>query len=304
MSGHKLSNNKWEQIFGPISSSIYNDKQLQELLEGLELSLPVQLYADPLLSAEQMRNIRTMLDTAFYAMLNPKDRITCTDYGPEELTQGFKSWSNFEKYPERICYIPENWDFETDGDGYSGQDILDLCDGDPIKARMIFSLCSWQHPSTVLGEWDSDDDFALLEAHREEAAKRIHSKSGLPLSVCRERVSVFTHDDLLRGYYLKTSQGQKGIPEGTKYIENIYQLMKYDTPEAAAKQAEKDGIRIIHDLPGIDDWTYLDTPQNRRILTNHLKNNTNTLTELIYDSERQKKLVKPRPHNKTLYPER
>lgn len=38
----------------------------------------------------------------------------------------------------------------------------------------------------------------------------------------------------------------------------------------AARQAEKDGIAIIHDMPGIEDWTYLDTPENRKIITSWL----------------------------------
>lgn len=86
-----------------------------------------------------------------------------TDNGREILSHGFISASNFKKYPDRVCYVPENWDFEEDGPGITGQDIIDLCDGDKLKAQMVFELCDWQHPSTVLGEWDHDDDVALEE---------------------------------------------------------------------------------------------------------------------------------------------
>lgn len=34
----------------------------------------------------------------------------------------------------------------------------------------------------------------------------------------------------------------------------------------AAKQAEKNGIPIIHDIPGLEDWVYVDTPENRAII--------------------------------------
>lgn len=93
-----------------------------------------------------------------------------TDYGPEEVahlhpdgtvvTLGFKSYSNFENHPDWVCYTPANWNFEN-GLGITGQEFIDMCNGDALKALMIFSLCEWQHPSAVLEEWNQDDEAAL-----------------------------------------------------------------------------------------------------------------------------------------------
>jgi hypothetical protein len=44
----------------------------------------------------------------------------------------------------------------------SRQDFIDLCEGDEIKAKVIFDLCSWEHPETQLDQWDDHDDEALL----------------------------------------------------------------------------------------------------------------------------------------------
>ncbi|MDL2287966.1 hypothetical protein LJC32_01125 [Oscillospiraceae bacterium OttesenSCG-928-F05] len=46
----------------------------------------------------------------------------------------------------------------------------------------------------------------------------------------------------------------------------------YDDDTEAARAAEKDGIKLIYGMPGIDDGVYLDTPQNRRIIAESLKN--------------------------------
>ena len=170
---------KWNEIFGTIDDSQFTAEQLYELHKGQDSDLPSQLYADPSFTASQMHRLRTMLDTAFSALQTPETRMVCTDYGPEELTPGFKSASNFSKYPERVCYVPENWDFDN-GPGCTVKDFLDLCNGDSIKAQLLFDECEWQHPSTVLDEWDQYKDELRIDevlAERREKAAQEQAKS-------------------------------------------------------------------------------------------------------------------------------
>ena len=44
---------------------------------------------------------------------------------------------------------------------------MELCGGDQLKAEMIFSLCDWQHPSTLISEWGPENDTALEEKRAE-----------------------------------------------------------------------------------------------------------------------------------------
>lgn len=149
----------------------FTEEQLYEIHKGEELSLPVDLYSNPHYTPREMVVYRTMLETASLSQAYPNHRYVVTDYGPEEITFGFKSESNYEKYPDRVCYIPENWDFDQDGSGYTANDILELCGGDKDKADMVFALCDWQHPSTILDGWDADDSLSLVDKKQQKIQK-------------------------------------------------------------------------------------------------------------------------------------
>jgi hypothetical protein len=73
----------------------------------------------------------------------------------------FKDYDIFQNHPDEICYVPEN--AEDDDDGFSRNDFIDLCNGDELKAEIIFDLCEWEFPSTILDQWDEEDDEALEE---------------------------------------------------------------------------------------------------------------------------------------------
>ena len=47
-------------------------------------------------------------------------------------------------------------------------------------------------------------------------------------------------------------------------------MMIFDSDDEAAEQAEKDGIKIIHDMEFDDEnaAAYIDTPENRELLKN------------------------------------
>ena len=43
----------------------------------------------------------------------------------------------------------------------------------------------------------------------------------------------------------------------------------YETDEQAARGAERDGVRLLYGIPYVEDGVYLDTPANRRLLTDY-----------------------------------
>lgn len=51
-----------------------------------------------------------------------------------------------------VCYVPELEDAI-----YTGQDILDMCNGQPEIADRVFEAVDWQHPSSYLDEQGSDE---------------------------------------------------------------------------------------------------------------------------------------------------
>lgn len=69
------------------------------------------------------------------------------------------------------------------------------------------------------------------------------------------------------GYFVCVASGSESIVPDVEHIERDDEMMLFDNDYDAAKQAEKDGIKIIHDMEGVEDWTYVDTPENRERLT-------------------------------------
>lgn len=62
---------------------------------------------------------------------------------------------------------------------------------------------------------------------------------------------------------------------GALHIERIDIIGKFNTDSDAADQAEKDGIKLINNLPDcVDDEDmarFIDDPKNREIISKHLK---------------------------------
>lgn len=76
----------------------------------------------------------------------------------------------------------------------------------------------------------------------------------------------FTREDAERGYGVFTSD----YGNGAEHIQRLDCMMIFDSDDEAAKQAEKDGIKIIHDMEFDDEnaAAYIDTPENRELLKN------------------------------------
>ena len=76
--------------------------------------------------------------------------------------------------------------------------------------------------------------------------------------------SGFTREDAERGYGIFTSD----YGNGAEHIQRLDCMMVFETDGEAAEQAEKDGIKIIHDMKFDDENSaaYIDTPENRKLL--------------------------------------
>lgn len=118
---------------------------------------------------------------------------------PDVIAAGGKSSKIWDSDADAICYIPESADTPTEG--YSRNDIVRMCDGDDLKAQMVFDLLEWQSPSAVLGEWDIDDEEALANFRAAEEAERICKElNGLtqPNSPNQTHLMVKVSDDYLK----------------------------------------------------------------------------------------------------------
>lgn len=118
---------------------------------------------------------------------------------PDVLAAGGKSREIWDTDPDAICYIPES--AGSPSEGFSRRDIVEMCAGDDLKAYMIFDLLEWQSPSTVLGEWDEDDDIALTSMRVTEEAGRICKElKGLtePNSPSKTHLMVKVSDEYLK----------------------------------------------------------------------------------------------------------
>lgn len=74
----------------------------------------------------------------------------------------------------------------------------------------------------------------------------------------------FSREDAERGYGIFTSD----YGNGAEHIERLDCMMTFESDGKAAEQAEKDGIKIIHDMEFDDENSaaYIDTPENRKLL--------------------------------------
>ena len=74
----------------------------------------------------------------------------------------------------------------------------------------------------------------------------------------------FSREDAEKGYGVFISD----YGNGATHIERLDCMMVFDTDSEAAEQAEKDGIKIIHDMEFDDENSaaYIDTQENRKLL--------------------------------------
>ena len=54
---------------------------------------------------------------------------------------------------------------------------------------------------------------------------------------------------------------------GALHVERDDSVWIYETDEEAARAAERDGVKLLYGIPYVEDGVYLDTPENRRLLS-------------------------------------
>lgn len=74
-----------------------------------------------------------------------------------------------------------------------------------------------------------------------------------------------------RGYMLEVCTGDDIYLPNALHVERIDELMMYDGDFEAAKAAEQDGIQLIYGMQHVPNGIYLDTPENRAVIQQALK---------------------------------
>jgi hypothetical protein len=70
----------------------------------------------------------------------------------------YKNDQEFEAESHRICYIPENADPDNRDEHYNYHDFLALCNNNKKLTRIVFDLCEWESPDTVLARLEMDGE--------------------------------------------------------------------------------------------------------------------------------------------------
>lgn len=66
---------------------------------------------------------------------------------------------------------------------------------------------------------------------------------------------------------------------GALHVECDDQLWIYKTDEEAARAAERDGVKLLYGIPHVEDGVYLDTPENRQLLSAYSRDMQRTLPQ-------------------------
>lgn len=79
-----------------------------------------------------------------------------------------------------------------------------------------------------------------------------------------------------KGYVIATCDDSDFYIADALHIERNDSLNPWlcDDDEEAAKAAEQDGVKLVYGMDGVEDGIYLDTPDNRRVLENALRENS------------------------------
>jgi len=81
----------------------------------------------------------------------------------------------------------------------------------------------------------------------------------------------YCEEDIKNGYGEYYCYGSEVIIDGALVIEKINMVNKFDDDFEASRQAEKDGVIFINDIEGLEKGCYIDTPENRKLCVDKLK---------------------------------
>lgn len=74
----------------------------------------------------------------------------------------------------------------------------------------------------------------------------------------------WSEDQVRKGYEMFACYGSDSVIEGAIIVEEIGDINKFNSDWDACRQAEKDGVKFINDIDGLEKGCYVDTPDNRK----------------------------------------
>jgi len=80
----------------------------------------------------------------------------------------------------------------------------------------------------------------------------------------KDYIRIWGIDGVEKGYSIFNVSGSDVIIEDALTIEEIGELNYFDGDFKACRQAEKDGVKFINDIEGLEKGCYVDTPKNRK----------------------------------------
>jgi len=115
---------------------------------------------------------------------------------------------------------------------------------------------------TNLNEWRLKmDNFGLTKERYEQLQKEPFFKSDEQIA---EWIRTYGAEKINKGYDFFQCSGSEVIIEGAVVVERIDELFFFETDFDACRQAEKDRVAFINDIPGLEKGCYVDTPENRK----------------------------------------
>lgn len=70
----------------------------------------------------------------------------------------FKDEDAYRNRKDEPCYVPELSDSV-----YTGNDILNICNGQQEFADELFEGLDWQHPETLIEDWIRNEEWVVCE---------------------------------------------------------------------------------------------------------------------------------------------
>lgn len=96
------------------------------------------------------------------------------------------------------------------------------------------------------------------------------------MNLCGSKVKEYlelgwTESQIEKGYDFFEATGSTSIIDGAIVVESISDVGLFESDWDACREAEKDGVKFINDVEGLEKGCYVDTPDNREHCINMLK---------------------------------
>ena len=85
-----------------------------------------------------------------------------------------------------------------------------------------------------------------------------------------ELIRMYGFNIIEKGYFVDVSRGNASAIQGALVVDTISQFGAFADTWDACRQAEKDGVKFINDIPGLEKGFYVDTPKNRELCQKEL----------------------------------